>query len=109
METACSQCGTRHLLNDAQIGSRPRVQFRCAKCGQANIVEVQRRPDQTLVMTPLPSFARGEGPGGPGNTIPTGIQGPSQPWGRAPRPRGLPGPGKGWGAPAPRPAGGWAA
>src|SRR2546422_3095171 len=75
METACSQCGTRHLLNDAQIGSRPRVQFRCAKCGQANIVEVQRRPDQTLVMTPLPSFARGEGAGGPGNIIASEYQG----------------------------------
>jgi predicted Zn finger-like uncharacterized protein len=82
MEAACSQCGTRHLLNDAQIGSRPRVQFRCAKCGQANIVEVQRRPDQTLVMTPLPSFARGEGAGGPGSSIASEYQGLSLPVGR---------------------------
>src|SRR2546427_10458509 len=82
METACSQCGTRHLLNDGQIGSRPRVQFRCAKCGQANVVEVQRRPDQTLVTTPLPSFARGEGAGGPGNIIAREYRGLSPPRGR---------------------------
>ncbi len=81
METACSQCGTRHLLNDAQIGDRPRVQFRCAKCGQANIVEVHRRPDQTLVMTPLPSFARGEGVG-LGSNIASEYQGLSLPVGR---------------------------
>src|SRR5437879_9761664 len=82
METACSQCRTRHLLNDAQIGSRPRVQFRCAKCGQVNSVDVQRRPDQALVMTPLPSFARGEGAGGPGNIIASEYQGLSLPVGR---------------------------
>ncbi len=66
MQTACSQCGTQHILNDAQIGDRPRVQFRCTKCGQANIVEVKRRPDRTVAITPLPSFARVEGAQGTG-------------------------------------------
>ena len=36
----------------------PRVQFQCAKCGQTTVVEIERRPDRTVVMTPLPSFAR---------------------------------------------------
>ncbi len=66
MQTACSECGTSHLLNDEQIAGRPRVQFRCTKCGHANIVEVTRAADRTQVISPLPSFARGEGGAGPG-------------------------------------------
>ena len=66
MQAPCSQCGTQHTLSDAQIGDRPRVQFRCSKCGLANIVEVRRRPDRTVAITPLPSFARVEGAKGTG-------------------------------------------
>jgi len=34
------------------------VQFRCSKCGKTTVVEVKVRPDQTVVISPLPSFAR---------------------------------------------------
>jgi len=38
----------------------PKVQFKCSKCGKPTVVELKRRPDQTVVITPLPSFARAD-------------------------------------------------
>jgi hypothetical protein len=42
------------------------VQFQCTKCGQKTVVElmVTKRPDMTVVISPLPSFARGSCAGG---------------------------------------------
>ncbi|HXR34109.1 MAG TPA: FHA domain-containing protein [Verrucomicrobiae bacterium] len=37
-----------------------KVQFRCTRCGQATIVEVKRRADETVVISPMPSFARAD-------------------------------------------------
>jgi hypothetical protein len=51
-------CGTEHLLKDGEFGSHSKVQFKCSKCGKTTIVEVKRRVDSTVVMSPLPSFAR---------------------------------------------------
>ena len=61
MKTACSNCGAQHSLPEAQLRGHLRVQFRCAKCGKATLVEVEQRPDVTRVMSPLPEFARSAG------------------------------------------------
>jgi pSer/pThr/pTyr-binding forkhead associated (FHA) protein len=61
MQAKCGFCGTPHRLNDSQIGERRRVQFACSKCGNSTVVEVQRPPDQTQVISPLPEFARSSG------------------------------------------------
>ncbi len=45
-------------MKDGQFGGHSRVQFKCSKCGKTTIVEIKRRVDSTVVMTPLPSFAR---------------------------------------------------
>src|SRR6266568_773063 len=58
MQTACIHCGAEHVLKDAQFGGHSKVQFKCSKCGKTTIVEIKRRVDSTVVMTPLPSFAR---------------------------------------------------
>ena len=58
MQTACIHCGTEHLLKDNQLGRHSKVQFKCSKCGKTTILEIKRRVDSTVVMTPLPSFAR---------------------------------------------------
>src|SRR5258708_22454333 len=58
MQTACIHCGAEHLLKDGQFGSHSKVQFKCSKCGKTTIVEIKRRVDSTVVMSPLPSFAR---------------------------------------------------
>jgi type III secretion system (T3SS) inner membrane Yop/YscD-like protein len=47
-----------HVLKDADVGIHPKVQFHCSKCGRATIVDNTRRPDSTMVISPLPSFAR---------------------------------------------------
>jgi hypothetical protein len=60
MQASCIHCGAQHVLKDIELGSHPRVQFRCSKCGKTTVVELKQRPDQTVVMTPLPSFARGD-------------------------------------------------
>ena len=60
MQAACIHCGTEHRLDDAALGSHPKVQFRCSKCGKPTIVEIRRRPDSTVVISPLPSFARAD-------------------------------------------------
>src|SRR5207248_10505267 len=58
MQTACIHCGTEHLLKDGQFGGHTKVQFKCSNCGKTTIVEIKRRVDSTVVMSPLPSFAR---------------------------------------------------
>jgi len=47
-----------HVLKDADVGIHPKVQFHCSRCGRPTIVENKRRPDATMVISPLPSFAR---------------------------------------------------
>lgn len=59
MQVACSHCGTEHKLKDPD-SNIPRVQFKCAKCGKTTIVELKSRPDRTVVISPLPSFARAD-------------------------------------------------
>lgn len=46
------------MLNNADFGRHAKVQFKCSECGKTTIVEIKRRVDATVVMTPLPSFAR---------------------------------------------------
>jgi hypothetical protein len=58
MEAQCSNCGTKHSLNDKQVGNHIKVQFKCSSCGQMTVVNVALRPDRTRSMTPLPDFAR---------------------------------------------------
>ena len=93
MQTACIHCGTEHLLKDGEFGGHSKVQFKCSKCGKATIVEIKRRVDSTVVMSPLPSFARANAtssnlhlqPADPGLKLPekskivlTVLSGPSQ-------------------------------
>jgi hypothetical protein len=58
MKAACGHCGMEHVLKDAEVAAHKQVQFHCAKCRQLTVVEITRRPDQTMVISPLPSFAR---------------------------------------------------
>jgi pSer/pThr/pTyr-binding forkhead associated (FHA) protein len=58
MQASCSHCGTQHVLKDTDVGTHPKVQFRCSRCGRPSIVENTRRQDSTMVISPLPSFAR---------------------------------------------------
>lgn len=58
MQASCVHCGTEHKLKDADLSVHPKVQFRCSKCGKTTVVELKSRPDSTMVITPLPSFAR---------------------------------------------------
>jgi predicted Zn finger-like uncharacterized protein len=58
MQASCTHCGAQHVLKDTELGSHPKVQFRCSKCGKTTFVELKLRPDQTVVISPLPSFAR---------------------------------------------------
>jgi len=51
----------QHILKDADVGAHPKVQFRCSKCGQTTVIEIRRRMDSTMVISPLPSFARADG------------------------------------------------
>ncbi|MGB9466722.1 MAG: FHA domain-containing protein, partial [Candidatus Acidiferrum sp.] len=60
MQAKCVHCGTEHNLKDADSTVHPKVQFRCSKCGKTTVVEVKWRPDQTVVISPLPSFARAD-------------------------------------------------
>lgn len=82
MQTACVHCGTNHVLNDAQIGKHPRVQYLCSKCGHKNVVEVPRKTEQTQVISPLPTFARGGGGGAPASDFGTEYEGLVLPAGR---------------------------
>jgi len=58
MKVACGHCGMEHVLKDTEIAAHKQVQFHCSKCLQMTIVEIRLRPDQTMVISPLPSFAR---------------------------------------------------
>ena len=60
MQAKCIHCGTEHNLKDADSSVHPKVQFKCSKCGKTTVVELKRRPDQTVVISPLPSFARAD-------------------------------------------------
>jgi hypothetical protein len=60
MQAACQHCGQQHSLNEAALGVHPKVQFRCSKCGLVTVVKVPRRVDETMVISPMPSFARAE-------------------------------------------------
>lgn len=60
MQTACIHCGAEHLLKEGELGKHSKVQFKCSQCGKTTIVEIKRKVDQTVVMTPLPSFARAD-------------------------------------------------
>jgi hypothetical protein len=60
MQATCVHCGTEHKLKDADSSVHPKVQFRCSKCGKTTVVELKWRPDQTVVISPLPSFARAD-------------------------------------------------
>lgn len=51
------------MLKDTELGSHAKVQFRCSKCNKTTVVELKIRPDETVVMSPLPSFARGDAAG----------------------------------------------
>jgi hypothetical protein len=58
MQAACTHCGTEHVLKDTDVGNHPKVQFRCSRCGQPTVVENKRRNESTMVISPLPGFAR---------------------------------------------------
>jgi hypothetical protein len=60
MQATCTHCGTEHKLADVDSNVHPKVQFRCSKCGKTTVVELKWRPDQTVVISPLPSFARAD-------------------------------------------------
>jgi predicted RNA-binding Zn-ribbon protein involved in translation (DUF1610 family) len=60
MQAGCIHCGQQHLLKDAIVAKHPKVSFRCTKCGLTTIVEVKRSVDQTVVISPMPSFARAD-------------------------------------------------
>ena len=59
MQAACSNCGTQHVLKDADVGAHPKVKFRCSRCSATTVVDARRHPDATIAISPLPSFARG--------------------------------------------------
>jgi len=60
MQTGCIHCGQQHLLKDDAVAKHPKVSFKCTKCGLTTIVEVKRSVDQTVVISPMPSFARAD-------------------------------------------------
>ena len=59
MKAICGHCGMEHVLKDAEVAVHAQVQFHCSKCRQTTVVKIELRPDQTMVISPLPSFARG--------------------------------------------------
>jgi pSer/pThr/pTyr-binding forkhead associated (FHA) protein len=58
MQVACTHCGTKHTLRDADLAGHPQVQFKCSKCAKTTVVEVRKQVDSTVAISPLPSFAR---------------------------------------------------
>src|ERR1700742_692059 len=63
MQAACRNCGTQHVLKDADIRAHPKVKFRCSRCATTTVIETHHHPDSTVAISPLPSFARGNGSG----------------------------------------------
>jgi len=93
MQANCTHCGTEHVLRDADVGIHPKVQFICSRCRKKTVVDNTRRPDATMVISPLPSFARANASGSnlsladtdgrtnqpaKGNAVLTVISGPSK-------------------------------
>jgi predicted RNA-binding Zn-ribbon protein involved in translation (DUF1610 family) len=60
MQTGCIHCGQQHILNDSVLAKHTKVQFRCTNCGKTTIVELKKRVDETVVISPMPSFARAD-------------------------------------------------
>ena len=60
MQAGCIHCGQQHVLNDSVLAKHSKVQFRCTKCAKTTIVEVKRRVDETVVISPMPAFARAD-------------------------------------------------
>jgi Inner membrane component of T3SS, cytoplasmic domain len=60
MQAGCIHCGQQHLLNDSVLAKYSKVQFRCTRCGKTTIVELKKRVDETVVISPMPSFARAD-------------------------------------------------
>jgi hypothetical protein len=58
MKTACVHCGAEHSLKDGEFGGHSKVQFKCSKCGKSTVVAIKLHVNSTVVMSPLPSFAR---------------------------------------------------
>lgn len=58
MQVTCDQCGAKFSLSDEKLAGHTRVQFKCTKCGKANVIEVEKRPETTQSVSPLPDFAR---------------------------------------------------
>ena len=81
MQAGCVHCGQQHLLNDEVLSKHAKVQFRCTRCGKTTIVELKRRTDETVVISPMPSFARADAstqnlrlpPAGEGLSLPDGV------------------------------------
>jgi hypothetical protein len=59
-----------HILKDAEVAAHSKVQFHCSKCRQTTEVEIKLRPNQTMVISPLPSFARSNASASNLNLIP---------------------------------------
>jgi len=60
MQTGCVHCGQQHILKDEVVSKHPKVSFRCTKCSKTTVVEIKRSVDQTVVISPMPSFARAD-------------------------------------------------
>jgi transposase-like protein len=58
MQATCLNCGAEHVLKDTELARYTKVQFTCSNCGQTTVVEVKKRVDSTMVISPLPDFAR---------------------------------------------------
>lgn len=58
MKAKCTNCGAEHVLKDEEVTRHSKVQFNCSKCGKPTVVDVKLKADATIVMSPLPSFAR---------------------------------------------------
>jgi hypothetical protein len=69
MQATCLNCGAEHVLKDTDLTRYAKVQFTCSKCGESTIVDVNKRVDATMVISPLPDFARAN-VGGPNAKLP---------------------------------------
>lgn len=51
MQVTCESCGSKHVLDDKQVGSHARVRFKCSACGKSTEVEVGRDTNRTFIST----------------------------------------------------------
>ena len=51
------------MLKDLDLDRHEKVQFRCSKCGETTVVDLNKNVESTMVISPLPSFARVDSPG----------------------------------------------